>query len=106
MRITRNKRNKIKFYSLLVTAVISCSVPIALFTMAWVNGDWTSGHAAFGLLSLGMLNMVKFPKFRWGKKVNEKSNTHGVRLTNALMDSDLLIPAEPKRNTINLVKHS
>ena len=74
MRITRNKRNKIKFYSLLITAVIACIAPIALFAIAWVSGDFMSAHASLGLLSLGMLNMIKFPVFQSRKKVNDKSS--------------------------------
>lgn len=112
MRITITKKNKIKFDFLLIAATIAWIVPIIVFVITWVSGDVTSLHislgllslATLGLLSVGMLNTIKFSKFRWEKKVNEKSNTQGVRLTNALMDSDLLVPDEPKRHTINLVK--
>lgn len=82
MRITITKKNKIKFDFLLIAAVIAWIVPIVIFIMTWVTGNVTSLHialslvslATLGLLSVSMLNTIKFPVFRSKTKVKDSSS--------------------------------
>lgn len=82
MRITITKKNKIKFDFLRIAAVIAWIVPIVVFIMTWVSGHVTSlrislgllSLAILGLLSVSMLNTIKFPVSRSKTKVKDSSS--------------------------------
>ncbi len=67
LKITRKNRNKLKYYFQLITAIITCINPIVILSLILVNNAISLGSSVAILLSLGMLNSVRFPRFYRGK---------------------------------------